>query len=59
MNQSHEPAILDLGVISLHEGIRRAAARILRAPGALEVTHFGKRREGRLRRCLRPWRPFC
>jgi hypothetical protein len=48
MIQSHEPAILDLAVISLHDAIRRLAARILMDPGALEVTHY--RRVGRLMR---------
>ena len=40
MIQSHEPAVLDLALISLHDAIRRVAARILEAPGALEVTDF-------------------
>src|SRR3954452_18256545 len=40
MIQSHEPAVLDLALISLHDAVRRVAARILEAPGALEVTHF-------------------
>jgi hypothetical protein len=40
MIQSHEPAILDLGIISLHKAIRRVAARILETPGGLEVMHF-------------------
>jgi hypothetical protein len=40
MIQAHEPAILDLGIISLHEAIRRVAARILEAPEAMEVRHF-------------------
>jgi hypothetical protein len=40
MIQRHEPAMLDLGIISLHGAIRRVAARILEAPGALEVTQF-------------------
>jgi hypothetical protein len=40
MIQSHEPAILDLAVTSLHDAIRRVAARILEAPGTLEVTDF-------------------
>jgi hypothetical protein len=48
MIQSHEPAILDLAVISLHDAIRRVAARILVAPGSLEVTHY--RRVERLMR---------
>src|SRR4051794_38674811 len=48
MIQSHEPAILDLAVISLHDAIRRVAARILMDPGALEVMHF--RRVERLMR---------
>ena len=48
MIQPHEPAILDLAVISLHDAIRRVAARILEAPGELEVTHF--RRVERLMR---------
>jgi hypothetical protein len=42
VNQSHEPAIVDLAVISLHDAIRRVAARILEAPGTLEVTHFSR-----------------
>jgi hypothetical protein len=48
MIQQHEPAILDLAVITLHDAIRRVAVRILEAPGALEVTHF--RRVQRLMR---------
>ena len=48
MIQPHEPAILDLGIISLHDAIRRVAARILETPGELEVTHF--RRVGHLMR---------
>jgi len=40
--QSHEPAILDLAVISLHDAIRRVAARILEAPEALEVRHLSR-----------------
>jgi hypothetical protein len=40
--QSHEPAILDLAVISLHDAIRHVAARILEAPGMLEVTRFSR-----------------
>jgi hypothetical protein len=40
MIQSHEPAILDLAVISLHDAIRRVAARTLEAPGELDVAHF-------------------
>jgi hypothetical protein len=48
MIQSHEPAILDLGLISLHEAIRRVTARILEGPGALEVTQI--RRVERLMR---------
>jgi hypothetical protein len=42
VNQSHELAIIDLAVISLHDAIRRVAARILEAPGTLEVTHFSR-----------------
>jgi hypothetical protein len=42
MIQAHEPAILDLAVISLHDAIRRVAARILAAPGTLEVAHFSR-----------------
>ena len=38
MIQSHEPAILDLAVISLHGAIRRIAARHLEGPGELDVT---------------------
>ena len=48
MIPSHEPAILDLAVISLHDAIRRVAARILMAPRSLEVTHY--RRVERLMR---------
>jgi hypothetical protein len=40
MIQAHEPAILDLGIISLHDAIRRVAAGILERPASLEVTHF-------------------
>jgi hypothetical protein len=40
--QSHEPAIIDLAVISLHDAIRRVAARILEAPGTMDVTRFGR-----------------
>jgi hypothetical protein len=42
MIQSHEPAILDLTVISLHDAIRHVAARVLEAPGMLEVTRFSR-----------------
>jgi hypothetical protein len=42
VNQPHEPAIIDLAVISLHDAIRRVAARILEAPGTLEVAHFSR-----------------
>jgi hypothetical protein len=38
MIQSHEPAILDLAVISLHGAIRRIAARLLEGSWELEVT---------------------
>jgi hypothetical protein len=38
MIQSHEPAILDLAVISLHGAIRRIAAALLEGPGELDVT---------------------
>jgi hypothetical protein len=48
MIQPHEPAILDLGVISLHDAIRRMSARILEAPEELELTRF--RRVERLMR---------
>ncbi len=48
MIQSHEPAILDLAVISLHDAIRCTAIRILEEPGALDVTDF--RRVARLMR---------
>jgi hypothetical protein len=48
MIQPHEPAILDLAIISLHQAIRRVAARILSDPSALEPTHF--RRVERLMR---------
>jgi hypothetical protein len=40
MIQPHEPAILDLGVIALHDAIRRVAARLLESPSELEPTHF-------------------
>jgi hypothetical protein len=40
MIQSHEPAILDLAVIGLHNAIRRVAARTLEAPGELDMTDF-------------------
>ena len=40
MIQSHEPAILDLAVISLHDAIRCTSIRILEEPGALDVTDF-------------------
>jgi hypothetical protein len=38
MIQSHEPAILDLGLISLHGAIRRIAVRLLEGPDELDVT---------------------
>jgi hypothetical protein len=38
MIQSHEPAILDLAVISLHGAIRGIAAGLLEGPGELDVT---------------------
>ena len=38
MIQSHEPAILDLAVISLHGAIRRIAVRLLEGPDELDVT---------------------
>src|SRR4051812_31836464 len=40
MIQSHEPAILDLALVSLHGAIRRVAARLLEGPGELEVTRI-------------------
>ena len=40
--QSHEPAILDLAVQSLHGAIRRVAARILSAPGTLDARQLGR-----------------
>ena len=40
MIQPHEPAILDLAIMSLHNAVRREAARLLEAPGELEATHF-------------------
>ena len=40
MIQPQEPAILDLTIMSLHDAIRGVAARLLEAPGELEVTHF-------------------
>jgi hypothetical protein len=40
MIQSHEPAILDLAIISLHGAIRRAATRLLEGSGELEVTQI-------------------
>ena len=46
MIQPHEPAILDLGIISLHDAIRRVAARVLETPGESEATQF--RRVGHL-----------
>jgi hypothetical protein len=48
MIPSHEPAILELALISAHDAIRRVAVRILEGPGALDVTQF--RRVGRLMR---------
>ena len=48
MIQPNEPAILDLGIISLHDAIRSVAARILEAPGTLRAAHF--RRVERLMR---------
>src|SRR5688572_17181390 len=48
MIQPHEPASLDLAIISLHSAIRRVATRILQAPEALGPTHF--RRVERLMR---------
>jgi hypothetical protein len=38
MIQSHEPAILDLAVISLHGAIRRIAVRLLEGTDELDVT---------------------
>jgi hypothetical protein len=40
--QSHEPAIVDLAIMSLHDAARRVAARILEAPETLEATDFGR-----------------
>jgi hypothetical protein len=40
MIQAHEPAILDLGIISLHDAIRRVAAGTLERRGSLDETHF-------------------
>jgi hypothetical protein len=48
MIQSHEPAILDLAIISLHDAIQRVVARILEVPGVLESAHY--RRVERLMR---------
>jgi hypothetical protein len=38
MIQSHEPALLDLALISLQGAIRRIAARLLERPEELDVT---------------------
>jgi len=38
MIQSHEPAILDLALISLHGAIRRGTARLLEGAGELHIT---------------------
>ena len=38
MIQSHEPAILDLALISLHGAIRRIATGLLEGPDELDVT---------------------
>jgi hypothetical protein len=40
MIQSHEPAILDLAVISQLGAIRRSVARLLEGPGELEATRI-------------------
>ncbi|HEX8203169.1 MAG TPA: hypothetical protein VF590_22020 [Isosphaeraceae bacterium] len=48
MIQPHEPAILDLAVLGLQAAIRRAAARILEAPGDVTVADY--RRVERLMR---------
>jgi hypothetical protein len=40
MIQSHEPAMLDLALISFHCAIRRAAARLLEGSEELEVTRI-------------------
>jgi hypothetical protein len=40
MIQSHEPAILDLTVFSLHSAIRHATARILETPVGLTVADY-------------------
>jgi hypothetical protein len=37
MIQSHEPAIVDLALFSLHSAIRRIAAALLDGPGELDV----------------------
>jgi hypothetical protein len=48
MIQPHEPALLDLAVLSLHRALRRVAARMLEAPGELTAAHY--RRVERLMR---------
>jgi hypothetical protein len=48
MIQQHEPAILEVTIMTLQDAVRRVAARLLEAPGALEVIHF--RRVERLMR---------
>jgi hypothetical protein len=48
MIQSHEPAILDLALISLQGAIRRIAARLLEGPGELDLARI--RRVARLMR---------
>jgi hypothetical protein len=48
MIQSREPAILDVALISLHDAIRRIAARMLEAERELDAAHF--RRVERLMR---------
>jgi hypothetical protein len=40
--QSHEPAIVDLAVITLQDAIRRIAARTLEAPRTLGLAHFSR-----------------
>jgi hypothetical protein len=40
--QPHDPAILDIAVMSMHDAIRHVSARILERPGTLDVTHFSR-----------------
>jgi hypothetical protein len=51
MIELHEPAILDLAIISLHHAIRRIAAELLEGPGDLDITRI--RRVERLMRIAR------